>query len=669
MRASGYTVVHDGMVFGGVPVGTPEYVESETMRRVSVCLAGITTTSEKLCAPDPQSMWHLLRVCLGRRADFLAAHVYPSESSVAMGAFDLGVRRAALQAFAAAGESVAACRVALERLAGPFRLGGGGLRPASRVAEPGFVGRVYAVAARLGSLGPRGSGAALFGAEAFTSPRRFEGLVAGRGGAGPSTRLGREFRAAWNRVRAVAARARGVGTGDVGALGVLAFEAHSAGRAANPEGANVDAFGYLPGGVLQGAVTARLEEALDVRLRGRLGLADLGKYARPAEDAFAADAFRAARTSRAPCQVLAALPTRAARQLTPRVWSECVAAYLGVPSPACSRLGPVPLREGGRLLDRYGAALLGGGEGDRGGRRTAWHDGMVRCVVRSLRRAGVECSEVGRAPFVAEGLPREAVQRLSAERAAGPQMDELARCVRQMTPDAEVGPGVFAGEPPPRFVDVKTLSWTPLNYAPLAKRPVDSRADQVPVAYRRAARGIDASLIRPGDAAPARARGAPPGRGSDVPAAAPGPLEQALAAAGGVRGVVFGWFGEPSKSAVHLLRKAAAGFLAQSDSRGDPLARADPDRALALYVSELWRDWGVEAARLRAEAVLALLPRPCLGSKLSSLELECADAFHLSALDAARGFAASLASRELEVFPDAPPSPSPKPPRPCLPLA
>ena len=77
--------------------------------------------------------------------------------------------------------------------------------------------------------------------------------------------------------------------------------------------------------------------------------------------------------------------------------------------------------------------------------------------------------------------------------------------------------------------------------------------------------------------------------------------------------------------------------MAQSEYRGDVCSSLDPERVEALYVSELWRDWGVEAARLRAEAVLALLPRPCSVSKLSSLELAREDDFRQSALDAARG--------------------------------
>ena len=159
----------------------------------------------------------------------------------------------------------------------------------------------------------------------------------------------------------------------------------------------------------------------------------------------------------------------------------------------------------------------------------------------------------------------------------------------------------------------------------------------MPGDYLRAARGIDASLLPPDDAAVARARGAPPVPGAGAPATAPGSLEQALAASGGVRGVVFGWFGELSKSAVRLLRAAASSAVAQSEYRGDVCSSLDPERVEALYVSELWRDWGVEAARLRAEAVLALLPRPCPVSKLSSLELAREDDFRQSALDAARG--------------------------------
>ena len=138
---------------------------------------------------------------------------------------------------------------------------------------------------------------------------------------------------------------------------------------------------------------------------------------------------------------------------------------------------------------------------------------------------------------------------------------------------------------PPRLVDVKTHAWSPRSgpYAGVEKYAMDKRADAVDAEYQRRARKIDADFNDGG-----------------------GQMQRALRGYGCVVGAAFGWFGEAS-AAVHGLVKFAARELAEARWRA--MGAADEESAVASLTAELYRDWGVCAARARAEALVMQVRR------------------------------------------------------------
>ena len=71
------------------PCGLPVFGAGALL--ISKCLH----QSEKLSGEDPQSAWLLLRTCQARLADFLGAHMYPSDVAPALAEFGAHVREAA----------------------------------------------------------------------------------------------------------------------------------------------------------------------------------------------------------------------------------------------------------------------------------------------------------------------------------------------------------------------------------------------------------------------------------------------------------------------------------------------------------------------------------------------------------------------------------------------
>lgn len=238
-------------------------------------------------------------------------------------------------------------------------------------------------------------------------------------------------------------------------------------------------------------------------------------------------------------------------------------------------------RSGGeRLITKSGRELLLDIHVlNRHGARTRWHDALKDCIYESLLEAGVYArKEVF--GFVADLVPTPTARARLYEHFPPQQQHSIVPDLLFTDPDTQLD----------RLADVKTIGWradffTGPSLRSGGNRPVDRRAGTVNEAYVGHARRIDEVL------AGAAYSGA-------------GPIEQRVRRFQGVRGLVFGPFGEASQ-AVHDLAHLCGREIAKRTWSTSGCASLD--EAIAAQTARVFREWGVTASLARARCTLACL--------------------------------------------------------------
>ncbi|KAK7230707.1 hypothetical protein SO694_00078197 [Aureococcus anophagefferens] len=128
-RAQQFAVVHDGgILVSGVPMGEPEYAESNLTSKLEDTMSYVNKVTTQLRSSSSQALWLLLLWCMSTRVDYWAQTLYVSAPRIFLADFDTAVTSAASDAFGEAGPLILADDLARKRLRMPIRHGGGGLR-------------------------------------------------------------------------------------------------------------------------------------------------------------------------------------------------------------------------------------------------------------------------------------------------------------------------------------------------------------------------------------------------------------------------------------------------------------------------------------------------------------------------------------------------------------
>jgi len=572
----------DGMIVVGVPVGSPGYVRRTAAESVATDAEEIGIVRDAL-SHATQLLYGGLRFCLAPKADHLARTLYPSDSTVpgVLPAFDEAIEDCARVALGASGDLVFGHVSGLPKLRGrlPSRLGGLGLRRRVDVAPAAFCGFVLATCATLAKCAPAVSDR-LYGA-GFASDHergRFRALLSG-----PS-RLGGEFKGAWNLMRAEVKRDSGLPE-DASPklrkrmLGMLLEEASSAG---------FDGATYV-NEKAQKMLTEVREQASRKVLASRLRARDEPEVIDPLWEAFCcADRFSSA--------FLKVCPATPDLSFTNEEWSETVAHYLGLPSPACLRRlkQKVRCKVEGKQLDAYGDALLS----ERAclnlenTRDKFWHNSVLLAFAKTARAAGYDCDVRTFSRLVPavlnEAQQQRLLQKFRDRKAAGSSGSWNAGSI---VPDAILQ---SAGGRP-SLVEIKTVNTNKSIYTKKSiggevghLRPVDKRADRIDKEYIAHARKIDRDFA-----------GAERGGG---------PMEMQLRDYGGVAAVVAGKYGEMNKRAMAFAEDFAfqianMKFLEYTAAAGV----STPEEAAAVVKQEIVARWGCCNVRARARCLIKLL--------------------------------------------------------------
>ena len=263
-------------------------------------------------------------------------------------------------------------------------------------------------------------------------------------------------------------------------------------------------------------------------------------------------------------------------------FSEAVATYLGLPSPALIPLAGMRIPDGPtqhRICDQFGiqlacAHLPGRGWDDH-------HDSILRVLYRDITHCGVRGDLEPRDLF-ASALPAAAIRRVGARR-LGIIPDLRLRDVP--FPDRH-----HSGRTHGFLFDLKTVHDGTAHYQSAEAQhtraaAVASRARAVPTAYEALARDLDERChgVR-GDAVRAGVVGA-------------GPVLRLLRSYPECVGLVFGANGEASPSVHELCAHVAKVGSEQGWRRMGARSAAE---AYGFLVGRLRRSWGVAAVRAAA---------------------------------------------------------------------
>ena len=103
-RAQQFAVVHDGgILVSGVPMGEPEYVESNLTSKLEDTMSYVNKVTKQLRSSSSQALWLLLLWCMSTRVDYWAQTLYVSASRSFLADFDTAITSAASDAFGEAG--------------------------------------------------------------------------------------------------------------------------------------------------------------------------------------------------------------------------------------------------------------------------------------------------------------------------------------------------------------------------------------------------------------------------------------------------------------------------------------------------------------------------------------------------------------------------------------
>ena len=265
--------------------------------------------------------------------------------------------------------------------------------------------------------------------------------------------------------------------------------------------------------------------------------------------------------------------------LSSEEFTECLAALLCLPSPACAPL--LGQRIGRSSVDKFGDTVMASAVAGDGWRRR--HDGFKMRILGLLRWAGVEVDcEVFN---VFSGLiPQQGLSMLEQ----GRKRQGLVPDFRLRVPAAGGAGGPHLGEMV--LAELKTISCCPTRYKrnPRATtKAVDRRAATLPHEYRQHARKIDQQY------------------GGVLPGVV-GPVEAKLLSFPGLRRWVIGAWGEASED-LHILvkdlAKARAKHQQQLEGRWRHSRRSE-EGEVAVLTGQVRRVLSLEGVKGSARCLL-----------------------------------------------------------------
>jgi hypothetical protein len=552
-------------VRGSIPIGTPGFVRGYLNEVVYPRVErDAVAVQDSLGNAYPQQRWLMLYHSTQYTIDYWLQHCAPEDTLELATAFDTLILRLA---GAALGQSFVGVEHGVDRLRLPVRMGGLGLRSRVDLRDAAFVGMAAKVVPALvhaPSAPPSAQGhfctaviADKVGERSFSAENnRYDFSRVTSSGC----RMGSILASAWPLLQQKAA---GGGPGSSPSTGALA--------------ADLSKLGY---GIsnLQHAISTELDKASLRELQARVDAG--GVRARAAfrnQDEFSR-AFLLARPS----------PGYA---LTSAEWRECVARYIGAPSPACAPFVGQQLHVSGRggdgTVDVWGDNLLTAcTQGDLESKLR--HDPLVALLGTAARNVG-GLAFTEHAAFYHSAIPPGAYAARAAQAAL--QHAAQPQCygrLRVMRPDVvyKLNPGE-----PWTVAEVKTCSFSRTWYGASGVGGVATR--------ERAALRELRSKARAHDRLFGLAQLAPGGHGANV---TPGPIEGRLHSAR-VVAAVSGSFAEGGRGLHDIV-------AAMAEEGGRQLCLrmgTDPVDAAARIKRLLTNRIGVLAARGTAQLLLARL--------------------------------------------------------------
>ena len=491
-----------GMDVLGVPVGDEEYVSLFMEKKVNKIVSNINQIKSVLLSSHVQSLWTILYYSLASRFQYWLQHLGVEEVQMHARAVDAALEGVLTDIIRSGGE-VEVDDLTRRRWRLPAKMNGAGIRSMEQLAPAAFTGTFLQVASKFlpaTGRGVQGGGflpqlRGVLGQQLMDPGQQERRWEAFLESDVPTAA---KFRAAWEAMR------EDIGAADdaQGEDAVLFRATVQAGRALDAEKGVIRLITQQREGVWRG----RLER--DMR---NLEVAD------PRRASFLnADAFSRVWVSAWPC---------ADAWLSNAEFVEVMATYFGMDSPACVGLVGKSIAGSTERVDSGGFVLSGVSlKGD--GWRTQ-HDGVKWTVAEVIRQAQ---AKVDVEPY---GLFAPLVGN-----AGGQQQRGLVVRRRQgLIPDLLVDLGSRW-----ELFDVKTLHFTPHTYKPQATRPrvraVELRAEKVPRECLSQAHTLDEAF-------------------NGTPRNVRGPVESKLHAMGKITGLVFGAFGEVSKSVAELTSRVA----------------------------------------------------------------------------------------------------------------
>ena len=372
-----------GIMVGGVPLGTTQYVLDTFSAEVDDVVSYIQHTVSQLLVDSPHATWSALYYCCSTRIDYWLRHLPPCFTMPHVVRVDAALREAVDQLGYA---GMVGDDITHERMLLPARMRGLGLRSRLRLAPAAFTSCFVESVERFLD-GPAGPG--LFPMLQILLGSRDAHLSYFL--ALPWSHTASEFRAAW-----VAMQQEVAGSGVSGPLDGAAWQAGQ-GRGSSAG--------------LQRLITTQREQVARDRLHHRIMGLPHGDTRREAW--LACDAFSSGWIGAWPSERDA---------LSPAEFREVIATYLGRESPAVRALAgrSIPCcqraRRGGRVCDAYGQQLGLATLTDRA--HGECHDyiaaGIFRDVLHSGMRGDTECRGV-----FASVLPVRILEHGDGERGRG----------------------------------------------------------------------------------------------------------------------------------------------------------------------------------------------------------------------------------------------------------
>ena len=570
-----------GIIVGGVPVGSDEYVEAVLAAEVDHLVSYIDTTVSQLRGDSPHAVWAFLYYCCSSRFDYWLRHLPPTDTVPHARRVDAAIEAAVEQL---GYEGMLGDRATLQRARLPARHRGLGLRSREELAPAAFCACFVESAERLVDVvrgGTRLPGvfpmlSPLFGPGAFDGAypqaSRLSHYLSGQGWRGPSP-TAVAFSAAWAGMQAeVQAGAVALGRRVAGPLD-LTVGAAGDGRASSAG--------------LQRLITAQREQVARDRLHRQIMQWPRGDTRREAW--LACDAFSSAWVGSWPSQRDA---------ISPQEFPEVLASYLGRESPAVRRLAGrmIPDVRAPRVCDPHGVQLGLAQLTDRA--HGECHDGIAAAMFHDVLHAGVRGSTEPYHLFSGVLPPRQ-LERAEGERGGGggcsiiPDAELHVRMtearVERCRPEQRWRGTAAQRGPMQRYAtrqlfDVKTVHGGGPDYMSARARGEDGQSGAVAQRAARVHRDYEAAARKLDGRHDVQAFNA--GRADAVAAA--------LGLYGQVRALVIGQYGEASTDVHELLDIVVE--RATRDSWRFLGARSQAE-ARSYFTSSMRRAWGVAFVR------------------------------------------------------------------------